>query len=419
MIIIIGLYLSIRLRFTQFNFKKMIYNLRHSNKSTTGISSLESLMIVLSGRIGVGSISGICIAIFYGGIGTIFWIWLITLISLPITFLEVILGIKYKQKDENSIYMGGPSYYIKQGIGNIKLASIYSILAIVTYIGGFLPIQSNTIYKSINTFLKINPLIIGLIIGFITYLIIRKGIKGIAKHAYRIVPFMIFLYLLSGFVIFLKNIDNVPYYLYDILKSALNLKSGLYAVIATAIIGVQKGIFSSEAVIGTVSIASSTTEDAPVSQGYIQILGIYITTFLVCTTTAIILITSNYHNYSFVDLNGIELAQYAFNYHFGSMGSVILFITICLFSFSTILSGYYIGESCAKYFYPKSNIVVACLRIVSILLIIIGCLVKSSGLWRFIDILIGVLAIINVYSIYKLKEEAIIIYKNQSKYDKL
>lgn len=417
LIILIGIYFTFSLNLVQFDFKNIFKSTKGTRKKGS-ISQIESLMIVLAGRIGVGSISGVALSIYYGGLGSIFWMWIIGLLALPITFAETTLGSKYKEKDDLNIYKGGPSYYIKNGMKKKKLANLYSILIIVSYIGGFLTIQSNTITKSINELININPIIIGIVISIITYFIISGGVKKIASFSLKIVPLMIIIYIMCAAIILLKNINTMPSIFNNIIKSAFDFKAGFGAFIGTAIIGIERGIFSSEAGVGTGAIASSTTDTRyPATQGYTQMIGVYITTFLVCTSTTIIILTSNYQNLNFIDLNGIELAQYAFNFHLGTLGVIIMFVSICLFSFSTILSGYYDGESSLKYFTNNTTTKIKYLKIITLVVLFLGCIVTSSSLWNFIDIIVGILAIINLYSVFILRGEVNKEYKKYKNRD--
>ncbi len=399
----IGIYFMINLKFVQFRFKEMFYNL--FKKPTKGISSFESLMLVLGGRIGVGSIAGVSLAIYLGGMGSIFWMWVIAFISASTSFCETVLGVKFKEKDDD-VYKGGPSYYIKNGLNNKVLGGIYAILILVSYIGGFLGIQSNTICKSLNEMVNINPYIVGIVICLITSLIIHKGITKIVKVTSKIVPFMTLFYVLIAIYILILNINLIPGILVGIVKSAFNFKSFFTGFLATLIIGVQRGIFSSEAGLGTGAIAASTIDtNSPSSQGFVQMLGIYITTMFICTATAIVVLTSNYDILNISDVNGIEITQYAFSYHLGSIGKIVTFISIVLFSFSTILSGYYNGESCLKYFFKKvKKSYLSILKICTLLVLFIGSIISSNFLWDLVDVMVAILAIINCYAIYKLKD---------------
>lgn len=401
-----GIYFSFKLKFIQFDLKKIIkYTFKKETKK--GLNSFSTLMLTLAGKIGVGSIAGVALAIYIGGLGTIFWMWVIALISAANTYAETYVGIVYNEIDEENIFKGGPSYYIKNGLKKNILAYICAIIIIGCYLFGFIPIQANTITKSINEIAYINPTIIGLILCFFSAIIIFGGIKKISKAANKIVPLMTLLYLIIAIYIIVNNINIIPDIFISIFKSAFNTKAFTTGFITTLIIGIQRGIFANESGLGTGSIASSTINtNEPYKAGYVQMLGIYIATFLICTSTAIIIATSDYSNINFYDVNGIEITQYAFNYHLGIFGNILIIISIILFAFSTILTGYYYIESNLKFFNNNiSNTKLFIAKLITLIFLFIGCIISSKKLWNIVDILIAILAIINIYSLLKLKNK--------------
>lgn len=412
LIIISGIYFSLKLNFIQLHVKKILSSTFKNNQYSNGLSPFSTLMLTLAGKIGVGSIAGVALAIYIGGPGTIFWMWLIALISSSNTFVETYIGIIYKEKDENDIYKGGPSYYIKNGLNKKKLAIFCSILIIICYLIGFIPIQANTITKSVNEIIYINPIIIGIILCSFAAMIIFGGIKQISQVSNKIVPIMTLLYLLVACLIVIKNINMMPTILLNILKSAFNIKPFFTGFMTTLVIGIQRGIFANESGLGTGSIASSTTSDNnPIKAGYVQMLGIYITTLLICTSTVFIIMTANYNSINFVDVNGIEITQYAFKYHLGNFGNILIFISILLFAFSTILTGYYYIESNLKFFKPNiTHKQLIIIKITTLIFLFIGCIISSKQLWNIVDCLIALLAIINIYSLLKLRNKINIRY---------
>ncbi len=407
LIIISGIYFSLKFKFIQLNIKKILTSTFKRDKKSKGLSPLSTLMLTLAGKIGVGSIAGVALAIYIGGPGTIFWMWVMALISASNTFVETYIGIIYKEKDEANIYKGGPSYYIKNGLNKKNLAIFCAILIIICYLVGFIPIQANTITKSINEIISINPIIIGIILCSISALIIFGGIEKISNASNKIVPTMTLLYLLVAGIIVIKNITMIPNILLTILKDAFNFKPFFTGFMSTLIIGIQRGIFANESGLGTGSIASSTTSDNnPLKTGYVQMLGIYITTLLICTSTALIIMTSNYSLINFTDINGIEITQYAFTYHLGNIGNIIIFISILFFAFSTILTGYYYIESNLKFFKSKiSHKQLNIVKIITIIFLFIGCIISSEQLWDIVDCLVAMLAIINIYALVKLRHK--------------
>lgn len=407
LIVYSGFYYTLKLKFIQLNFKCMFKNLFKKNKENA-ITPFQTLMIVLGGRIGVGSIAGIALAILLGGPGSIFWMWVIGFISAPNTFAETVLGIKYNQKDEKGVYKGGPSYYLDKGCNNKKIGKLYAIIMVISQIIGFLSIQSNTITNSLVGFINIKPFLIGLIITIISFVIIKGGIRKISKISSKLVPLMTIIYVLGSIVIVIQNYSLLPYVFKTIINSAFNFKSFGFGLLGTMIIGVQRGIFSNESGLGTGSIAASTISvSLPAQQGFVQMLGIYITTFFVCTSTAIVILTSNV-DIIFQNINGIEITQSAFIEHFGIFGNMIVIISIILFSFSTVLSCYYDGESNLKYLCPnitKKGIFI--FKIISCLILFFGSIISANILWKIANIMTAILAIINFYGIMKLKKEVI------------
>lgn len=406
LIFISGIYFTIKLKGVQFHFKEMFKNLFNSENRERGITPIQSFLMTLGSRIGVGSIAGVSLALYVGGPGSIFWMWISAFLAASNTFSETVLGIIYRKKDGED-YKGGPSYYIRDGINEPKLGGLYAILILVSYVGGFVGIQGNTITKSVLEIINIPKFIVGILLVVVTSLIIYGGLKKIAAFSSKLVPFMTILYVGIAFFVICKNLTLIPNVFKEIITSAFRLKSIYGGFLYSVIIGIQRGIFSNEAGLGTGSITSSTSSTkSPTSQGYIQMLGIYVTTLLICTATVIIVMTSNYKELVLSDVNGIEITQHAFRYHLGNFGNILLFVSVLLFSFTTILTGYYDGESSLKYFIDKIKpIHLNTLKIASLLVLFLGCIVSSTFLWSFVDILMAILAIINIYALFKLKND--------------
>ncbi|MGM9849893.1 MAG: alanine/glycine:cation symporter family protein [Bacilli bacterium] len=395
LILFFGIYFSFVLNGVQFKFKSMFKSVFHGDSSSFGI-----LMTSLAGRIGVGSIAGVCLSIYIGGVGSIFWMWVSTFFCSVITYSEVVLGVKYKCGS-----YGGPAYYIRDGLGSKMLGGIYSILIIISYIGCFLCIQSNTITKSIVSLFSFSPYVIGLCISVVTFFCIYGGFKSIVGVCNKIVPIMCLIYIGSSVLVLIINYDMIGYVFLNIIKSAFNFKSFFGGFIPMVIIGIQRGIFSNESGIGTSSIVASSGSDFR-KQGFIQIFGVYLTTLVICTATAIIILFSDYSSFNLSNINGIELASHAFSYHFGNIGIYILVISVILFSFSTILTGYYYGESSFNYFFDRVNIkFIYILRGITLVILFIGCILPSGLIWAFVDILVGIMVIINLYAIWRLRNK--------------
>lgn len=407
-----GIYFSIKLKFPQLKWKKMFMGFKNNSNKT--ISPFKSLTIALAARIGVGSLAGIALAIHIGGPGSIFWIWISGIITSVSAYCESYLGLKYQEKDKDN-YIGGPPYYIEKGLGNKKLAKIYALLIIVSYIFGFMTIQANTIAVSINKYYDISKVLIGIILTIVTAFSIIKGLNRIVNITSRLVPIMGIFYIVLSITIIVLNLNKIPSVLESIMTSAFNLKSFFSGFLPTLIIGIQKGVFSTEAGLGTGSIASSCiTSKDKVNLSLIQILGIYFTIFIVCTSTALIILTSNYDVLELTNINGIEITLYALNYHLGKIGIIILIISIISLAFSTIIAGYYYGENSLKYLLnEKEPQLIPLLKLITIVLLLLGSIASATLLWNIVDVLVAFLAIINMYSLIKLRKEIVFDYFNK------
>lgn len=404
LLIISGVYFSKKLHFLQFNLRDMIRGFRGNKKEQ--VSPFQTLMLTLGARIGVGSLAGVALAIYIGGPGTIFWMWVATIIVAPNAYVESFLGVRYHEKREG-LYEGGPSYYIQKGLKNKGLANLYAILVIVTYIFGFLTIQSNTITSAFVNFKSINPLLIGITISILAGAIILKGTKNIIDVSSKIMPFIGILYVSVSLYIILSNISLLPSILKTIVTSAFDFKAAGLGIITPFIIGFQRGIFSNEAGVGSGAIAASTVDnDDAKGQGMIQVAGIYFTTLVLCTLTAFVVMMCEVAALDPSNINGIEITQSALNHYLGGVGDLVLLITIFIFAFSTIISGYYYGENSLRFL--KKNMRerdVFLLKLLTVFLLILGSVMNSIVLWSIVDILIALMGIINIYAIFKLRDK--------------
>ena len=399
-----GIYFTFYLKGVQFNFRQMVLSFKHEKKEK--ISPFKSLTMALAARIGVGSLAGIALALYVGGPGSIFWIWVSSIITSVNSFSESVLGVVYRERDDD-VYKGGPAFYIDKGLGNKKLAKFYAFLIMSSYIVGFMTIQANTITASISSYIDVSPLVIGIILAGVSAYSILGGVKGIVNLTSMLVPVMGGIYLLVSCYIIIKNITIMPNILFQILNGAFNFKSFGAGVLSSFVIGIQRGVFSTEAGLGSGAIASSTTDDdSSVKIGLVQVLGIYFVSFVICTSTAFIIMTSDYLKVGFDNINGIEITQYALSYHLGNLGVIILVISIILFAFSTIVAGYYYGESNLKYLNKntsKNHILL--LKIVTVVLLVVGSVIKASIIWSIVDILVALMAIVNMYAVILLRRD--------------
>lgn len=393
-----GIYFTVKLRYSQFRFKKMWISIKNSGEGLT------TLNLTLAAKIGVGSLAGTALAVYIGGIGTIFWMWISMFICIVNTYCESYLAVINRNKDKDGSFYGGPSFYIEKMLKNKTLAIIYAVIIIFAFICGFLTIQVNTITKVIIDYINLNPIVIGILIAVLTFPVIFGGVNKISKICDKIVPIMTLVYLVTSISIIIANFSESVMIIKNIVIEAFNIKAATSGIIGSALIGIQRGIFSNEAGIGTSAITAATTStDDGKQQGYIQMLSVYIATLVICTLTAIVIILSNYNTLNIIDPNGIEITKYAFNYHLGSFGTIMTIATIILFAYSTIITGYYYGESNLKYLTNKKQ-GITILKIITVVLLILGSVISSTTLWKVVDTLVALMAIINIYAIFKLRK---------------
>lgn len=392
-LVLSGIYFCFKLRFKHFNIFRAIKVI--TKNRSNGISSFESLCISLASKIGVGSLSGVVLSIYVGGVGSIFWMWVISLITSSNTMIESILAIKYRIKNKDNYYEGGPFYYMD--VIKPRIGVIYAVIFLTAYIGGFIPIQANTISKVVTEIVHINPIFVGIIIVFLTSLVIFRGVKEIANTVSRLVPFITCIYVITCLIVVFLNFNLLDDVILLIIREAFNKRSFLTALT----VGSLKSIFSTESGLGTGAIAASSSFNTnEVDEGLVQVFGINFDTFIVSTLTAFVVILSPYTSLNISNINGIEITRYAFIYHLGSIGGLVLTISIILYAFSTIIGGYYYVDVCIKYLMNKNYLI---FKIIILIIILVATIISPSIIWDFIDKFVVLLAIINTIFMILLK----------------
>lgn len=427
-----GVVFSLSTRFVQVRyFKEMIGQLLgrsdDEKKSDKGINSFQSLMLGLSGRLGTGNIAGIATAIAIGGPGAVFWMWVIAFLGAGSAFAESTLGQMYKTKDRGE-YRGGPAYYIEKGLGMRWYAIVFSIAILLSYII-FLPgVQANAITTAVDEAFGISPVVIGILIIFSLAILIRGGIQGFAKFSEIIIPFMTIGYLLIVWIIIGLNISRVPAAFTLIIRSAFGTEQAFAGIVGTAIsYGVRRGVFSTEAGLGTqVSAAAAAETKHPVSQGFVQAFSIYIDTFIVSTSTAIMLLVTGMYNvlapaggYLVENLPGINYAGPEFTIEavesvFAGFGSGLIAIAVFFFAYTTFVTYYYVAETNLLYIFrgKRKKWLHTVMDILFLFFIFRGSISASESAWAMADIGVGMSAWINLVAILLLWQPLITCFKD-------
>ena len=377
-------------------------------KSKNKVSPFAAFATAVAGTVGTGNIVGVATAIMSGGPGAIFWMWFSAFFGMVTNYSENTLGIYFRDKDKNGEYRGGAMYYIVHGLGKgFKwLAIIFAIFAVFASIG-YNFAQSNSITSTLVDGIdaKIDTWIIkltfGILLAFVLGLVIIGGIKRISNVASLLVPFMAILYIIFALIIIFMNVENVPSAFQSIFKGAFSLKSvggGIlgYTIIKACRYGVARGIFSNEAGLGSSVMAHSAADvKEPVEQGLWGIFEVFLDTFIICTLTALIILTSG------VDLSGnlqgSEVGLWIFKDSFGTFGSIMYIIILPLFAFTTLVSWSYYGEKAIEYVFGfRSKLIY---KICYIILVLVGSVLSVDLVWELADTFNILMAIPNLIAL--------------------
>jgi alanine or glycine:cation symporter, AGCS family len=396
----LGLYFTIRMKFVQiFKIGEMFRVLKDKNEGISGensISSLQAFFIGAATRIGTGNVAGVAMAIALGGPGAVFWMWIVAILGGASAFVESTLAQIYKVKDKEG-FKGGPAYYMQKQLGAKWLSSIFAFGIIISFGLTFNAVQSNTIAAAFTNSFNLNGAVVGGVLVALTAVIIFGGVQRIAKFSAIVVPIMAGFYILLAAFVVLTNITAVPAVFSLIVKSAFGFEQALGGTIGAAIMmGVKRGLFSNEAGMGSAPNAAATAVVShPAKQGFVQALGVFFDTLIVCTATAFIILLSDSYT---TGLQGIELTQASMAEHFGGWASIFVAIAIFLFAFSSIIGSYYYGEANIE-FVHKSKAALLAYRVIALGFVMFGAVASLQIVWDFADLAMAVMALTNLIAI--------------------
>lgn len=404
----VGIYFTVRLGFIQFrHFGHMFSVLRNSRKAdSAGISSFQALCTSLAARVGTGNMAGVAVALTAGGPGAIFWMWLIAMLGMATSFAESTLAQLYKTRDNDGNYRGGPAYYMEKGLGMRWMGVLFSIFLIIAFGLVFNAVQANAIASAMNTAFDFERSYVGVGIVIISAFVIFGGIRKIARTAEIIVPVMALAYLAIAIYVMLMNIEKVPEVLALIFKSAFGLQEaaagGLgYAIAQAMINGIKRGLFSNEAGMGSAPNAAASATPYPphpASQGYVQMLGVFMDTIVICSATvAIILMSGEYVPHG--EVTGIELTQRALTAQVGEWGGIFVAVAIFFFAFTSIIANYSYAETNLIFLEHNNKKGLVLFRIVVLGMVMFGSLATLPTVWALADVSMGLMAIVNLVAI--------------------
>nr|WP_279610938.1 sodium:alanine symporter family protein [Vibrio gelatinilyticus] len=404
----VGIYFTVRLGFIQFrHFGHMFSVLKHSRKAdTAGISSFQALCTSLAARVGTGNMAGVAVALTFGGPGAIFWMWLIAMLGMATSFAESTLAQLYKTRDDDGNYRGGPAYYMEKGLGMRWMGVLFSIFLIIAFGLVFNAVQANAIATAMKTAFGFEPIYVGVVIALISAFVIFGGIRKIARTAELIVPVMALAYLVLALVVVFMNLEKVPEVLAYIFKSAFGLQEAAaggvgYAIAQAMIQGIKRGLFSNEAGMGSAPNAAASATPYPphpASQGYVQMLGVFTDTIVICTATvAIILMSGEYVPNS--EVTGIELTQRALISQVGDWGGIFVAVAIFFFAFTSIIANYSYAETNIIFLEHNHKVGLGIFRLVVLSMVLFGSVATLPTVWALADVSMGLMAIVNLVAI--------------------
>lgn len=415
LLVIVGIYFTIRTRFVQIRmFPEALRILREKKTDNTGVTSFQALMISTASRVGTGNIAGVATALSLGGAGAIFWMWLLAVIGSASAFIESTLAQVFKEKDGTE-FRGGPAYYIQYALGKRWLGIIFSILLIACFSFGFNALQSYNVSSAFEYYVadyenSVIPMVIGIVLAVAMALVIFGGVHRIGVITSGIVPVMAILYIILGLYITLTNLGKLPDIFSQIFTEAFDVQSIFGGFSGSCVMyGIKRGLFSNEAGMGSAPNAGATADVThPAKQGMVQMISVFIDTLLICTTTAMMLL-----NFGTGDktLTGMPYVQQAVNAEVGEFGIHFITVSIFLFAFSSLIGNYCYAESNLKFIKDNKKLLFV-FRIVSVTVVFFGAQSSFDTVWNLADVLMGLMALVNIIAIVLLSKTAVKVLKD-------
>ncbi|MDO4685813.1 MAG: alanine/glycine:cation symporter family protein [Corynebacterium sp.] len=410
-----GVYtLLVQIRYVPDMFKAVAEKPSDLPGGQKGISAFKAFTISAASRVGTGNVAGVAIAIATGGPGAVFWMWLLAIIGGATSFVESTLAQVYKVRDKDS-YRGGPAYYISKVLGWKNVGVLFAVLITVTYGFVFNAVQSNSIAESITHSLggdpKFTKYTVGIVLAIVTALVVFGGVQRVGNVTQVVVPVMAISYIFIGIAVVALNIQEVPGMFEEIISHAFGFKEFAGATLGVVIMkGVQRGLFSNEAGMGSVPNAAATASVShPVKQGLIQTLGVYFDTLIVCTVTAFIIMLADPNLDG--EQGGMALTQSSLAASVGEWGIYFLTVVIIFLAFSSVIGNYYYGETNIEFLTDNRQWVTG-YRILVSLCVLGGALGTVPLVWTLADTFASFMATVNIIALIPLGGVAVALLKN-------
>lgn len=415
MLIGCAIYFTIRTKGVQFRLLKDMFkvianrpiyinkvekeNLSTEDERLKKIGSFQAFAVSLSSRVGTGNLAGVASAIFVGGPGAVFWMWVMALFGSATAFVESTLAQLYKRRGEDSFY-GGPAYYMQYGLHRKWMGVLFAVLITITFGIANQVVQSNTLCDAIADTMGVGRDKVGLVLTIATTMIIFGGVTRISRFSSIIVPIMAVGYILLSAFILITNITAIPAMISLIVKSAFGFEQAAGGMVGVAMMqGIKRGLFSNEAGEGSAPNAAAIASTShPIKQGLLQALGVFADTLVICTCTAFVILLSGIHDSG---RDGIILTKYALINHVGSLGGLFVTLAIFFFAYSTIIANYFYGETNIR-FITQSGKTIFAFRAITGATVMIGATVTLQTAWCLVDLAMGLMTLVNLVAIIQL-----------------
>ncbi len=408
-LVVLGLFFTVATGFVQFRyFTRMFRVLSGKNQSgdPNAISAREALLVSVGGRVGGGNIAGVAVAITLGGPGAVFWMWAIALVGMATSLIECSLAQLFKRSEGDGTYRGGPARSIIHGLGADYrwLAVLYAVCLIAAFALGFNAFQGNTVAGAVQDSFGIGRMWTGIVLTVGTGVIVYGGIHRIAKVADVIVPVMAVGYIALALLVIIMNLGDMPRVLGSIFANAFGFEEAVSGGMGAAIAqGLRRGLFSNEAGLGSApNVAATADVRHPISQGITQSLSVFIDTIIICSCTAFMILLGDVYKPGAEGIDGVVLTQQSLASHLGGWSQYALTLAIVLFSFSSIIYNYYLGEN-ALSLMTQHPLSLHGLRIIIMGIVFLGAVAPgATAVFFFSDPMMGILAVVNLLALMML-----------------
>ncbi|MDD7226644.1 MAG: alanine/glycine:cation symporter family protein [Prevotella sp.] len=425
MLIGCAIYFTIRTKGVQFRLLKDMFkvianrpiyinkvekeNLSTEDERLKKIGSFQAFAVSLSSRVGTGNLAGVASAIFVGGPGAVFWMWVMALFGAATAFVESTLAQLYKRRGKDSFY-GGPAYYMQYGLHRKWMGVLFAVLITITFGIANQVVQSNTLCDAVADTMGVGRDKVGLVLTIATTMIIFGGVTRISRFSSIIVPIMAVGYILLSAFILITNITAIPAMISLIVKSAFGFEQAAGGMVGVAMMqGIKRGLFSNEAGEGSAPNAAAIASTShPIKQGLLQALGVFADTLVICTCTAFVILLSDIYDSG---RDGIILTKYALITHVGSLGGLFVTLAIFFFAYSTIIANYFYGETNIR-FITQSGKTIFAFRAITGATVMIGATVTLQTAWCLVDLAMGFMTLVNLVAIIQLSPKVFLLLDN-------